>query len=136
MSARAMACLAAAAVLGCGSTGLEERNTFEEPRSYAYDLFETPEACAAAQPPDSFFNCQQTVDFEPDGTVRLVVTDIVNQGTYEIHLGRVVMRFPMPVDMGSGWRFEARAGGDLLVDQYGREWRRVPTLGAGERSER
>jgi hypothetical protein len=114
-----------AILAACGlSSGCDDDETrrFEEYRAYEHALFETPEECEAAQPPDFFFNCTQTVGFFRDGSVVLVVTDIQNAGTYEITDDRVVLMFdPAHSEVGSRFRFEM-IDDSTLIDDAGNEW--------------
>jgi hypothetical protein len=85
---------------GCDSA--EESPFFDTPRTYAYDLVEaqtgTPvrslEECAAVQPnPDAWGNCWRTATFCPDGSARLMVTDIINVGIYKVNGQTVELSF-------------------------------------------
>lgn len=57
---------------------------FSENRSYTHYLFITEKACLDAQQGDFFFNCTQSVDLKSDGSATVILTDIINSGTYEI----------------------------------------------------
>jgi hypothetical protein len=85
--------LTLAATASCGLFTGPDSRTFPVPRTYAFDFFETREECLAHQPPDFFINCSQIIDFFPDGRVEMMVTDIINPGSYEIRGQRVTLRF-------------------------------------------
>ncbi len=104
-----------------GCDGDEEARLFDEYRLYRHDLFATPEECEAAQPPDFFVNCSQDAAFFTDGTVELMVTDIINGGTYGIVDGVVRLEFDAS-EVGRSWEFEM-ADDSTLIDEYGNEWR-------------
>ena len=109
-----------AALAGCED---DEPRRFDEFRAYEHALFETPEECQAAQPPDFFVNCTQGVGFYTDGSVQLVVTDIQNHGTYEIAGDRVVLMFdPAHSEVGARFRFEM-VDDSTLIDEDGNEWK-------------
>src|SRR5262249_32249662 len=63
---------------------------FPEDRTYVHPLFKTQKECDEAKKKLPFFNCQQWVRFRTDGSVTLIVTDIVNAGTYEIRDNQVL----------------------------------------------
>src|SRR5688572_10671596 len=54
----------------------------DKERQYTRSLFATQKECEEAQ--KMGINCFQSVEFFPDGKVLLMVTDIMNIGTYQI----------------------------------------------------
>ncbi len=63
-----------------------ESSWFSEERSYLNLIhpFETEQECLDAQNPNFFINCYKIVDFYPDGTATVMLTDILNNATYSI----------------------------------------------------
>lgn len=110
------------ATSACGIFGPDMR-FFDEDRTYAFDFFETHEDCLAAQPPDFFFNCSQTIDFFVDGDVEMMVTDIINPGTYEIRGRRVTLKFGFTPELPSTIDFELSRDEQILTEvKTGKEW--------------
>ena len=109
-------------------TPASEGAPFPEARVYAFALFDTPEECdeLVAQG----VNCYQTVDFCPSGEATIVVTDILNRGTYSVSGATITASWEtgdVPSDMG----FTLDEDTDTLVDdlaanvwerQSGPEW--------------
>lgn len=80
---------------------------FLEDRSYTYELFPTPEACLGAREESGrFFNCSQDVSFFKNGQVTLMMTDIMDVGTYEILGSQVIISFKNPSDAPSRMVFQ------------------------------
>lgn len=70
--------------LGCAGPAGPERTHFTSARTYNHPLFESQEECDAHQPPDFHINCFQWMHFTEAGEVEVVVTDILNPGSYSI----------------------------------------------------
>ena len=51
-------------------------------RTYEHHLFPSEKACAEAKKGGGWFNCSQTITFDEGGQVSVMVTDIMNEGTY------------------------------------------------------
>lgn len=125
----ALAPLVVLALPGCGLIESEVRH-FDEERIYEHPLFESPEACEAAQPPGFFINCSQWMEFDPDGRVRVVLTDIINPGTYRIQNRHVILSMESSPELPERLELLLSADGSTLVEEgTGRVWTRVPGEG-------
>lgn len=81
-----------------------------EPRFYAHDLFETPEAFEQArQASGEWFNCLQTAVFCPSGRAELTATHIVHRGRHSLVWRRIRMTLPDYPEVGSEFRFTLSA---------------------------
>ncbi len=90
---------------------LDPITAFEEPRAYEHVLY-TGQDCDDAMA--AGMNCAQWVSFCPDGSAEIVLTDIINPGTYELDLDGLDASFPggdAPPAMRFDW------DGDDLVDE-------------------
>jgi hypothetical protein len=113
------------ALPGCGLVEAEVRH-FDEERTYEHALFESPEACEAAQPPDFFINCSQWMDFHPDGRVTVVLSDIINPGTYRIRDVRVTLTMEGSPELPNRIELLLSADESTLVEEAtGRVWTRA-----------
>jgi hypothetical protein len=122
----------AAAVLALGATGCLDSLTavsraqagavFEEDREYDHALFETVEQCQKYQQEHgTWFNCFQTVEFMRDGHARLVLTDIVNSGSYQIAGSEVIFTPSGPSD-GPALRFRLTGNRRALIRGEAEVW--------------
>jgi hypothetical protein len=98
---------AAAGAEGGGAAG-ETSIDFSRHRLYQHldEHFMTLEACLAAQDPDFFINCYQEVDFCPDGSAVLILTDIVWSGTYAVGDGYIDTSWPDTSEGPDALRFD------------------------------
>lgn len=64
---------------------------FSEDRTYVHHLFASKAECAEAKKKAPFLNCDQWVKLRKDGSATLIVTDIVNPGSYEVEDQKVVV---------------------------------------------
>ena len=101
---------------------------YDEPRAYYVQLIEDEEDCANSWP-DFGMNCFQSAWFCPNGSVEIVVTDILNSGSYGIVNGEVQVALAFPGDMPSTFAFTVGQD-DTLIDAAGVVWQRDLT---GER---
>jgi hypothetical protein len=83
-------------------------------RSFQYDLFNDPEKCRQYQAQGG--NCFQWVDFDADGSVTVIVTDIVNGGTYEVRDGVVRVELRPPAEL-PGIAFRFSSNGKFLIEE-------------------
>lgn len=121
----ALPALVVLALSGCGLIESEVRH-FAEERIYEHPLFESPEACEAAQPPGFHVNCSQWMEFDPDGRVRVVLTDIVNPGTYRIENRRIILSMEASPELPGRLELFLSSDGSTLVEEgTGRIWTRV-----------
>ena len=94
-------------------------STFEKVREYRYSLFETEKECKEYQETSGeWFNCFQYVEFRPDGTATIILTDIANRATYELDLGKqtIQLKADGPGDMGSKRKFKLSPNKRALVE--------------------
>ncbi|TDJ06946.1 MAG: hypothetical protein E2O68_04190 [Deltaproteobacteria bacterium] len=93
--------------------------TFEKIRVYRYSLFETEQLCKKHQESTGqWFNCFQYVEFRPDGTATLVLTDIANRATYDLDLEKrtIQVKSEGPGDMGPKMKFRLSPNKRALVE--------------------
>ena len=85
---------------------------FTENRTYSHHLFITEKACLDAQRGGMFFNCSQTAELNLDGTASVMLTDIMDIGTYEVSDNTVTINLREASDAPSKMTF--------IVDRTGR----------------
>jgi hypothetical protein len=103
-----------------------EPTTFGEPRTYRRlaGNFTTEAECVAYQQQQPIFNCWQTLDLCPDGDAFLIVTDIVNVGTYEVGDAVISTTFESG-DVPELVDFAIDVDGNLVAEDLGtRTWER------------
>jgi hypothetical protein len=99
-----------------------DASRFSEPRVYANPLFDTPEECddLLAQG----VNCWQVVDFCPSGEATIILTDIINAGTYAVDDATVTTEWDVG-DAPASIVFTLDANADTLTDDLdGAVWER------------
>lgn len=92
--------------------------------TFIHNLFPTKADCVAAhrRPGGDFVNCFQSARFGKDGKVALLVTDIMNLGTYTVSGSKVILTFPGGGELPS---FVFTVNGDgTLTDAQGNVWQR------------
>lgn len=65
---------------------------FNENRTYVHHLFIDQKACDDYQSKGFWINCTQTLNLSKNGSAEVMVTDIINSGTYEISNGKITVR--------------------------------------------
>lgn len=126
------AILFASCVLALAGCDLFDDGAFSEPREYRHHLFESAAECEAAQPPDFFFNCYQEVVFCPDRSATIMLTDIINAGTYRVRSRRVTLDLRQPAEVSGPLRFTVSPDGQsLTADWSGAVWTRADTDARG-----
>jgi hypothetical protein len=105
-----------------------ERSWFEEERRYVQTYFATQEECTAAQPEGFFVNCCAWVLFGVDGRAEILVTDILNAGSYRLESGAIVFTRESPGDVPDTLRFTVGEDG-AITDANGGTWRRQLSAG-------
>lgn len=83
---------------------------------YEHPLFEDPADC----PDDPLYNCTPVLELCADGKAVMLVTDIVNTGTYE-RAGDVITSKWDVGDVPSDIVFAVSEGGQVLTDDW-RSW--------------
>ena len=94
-------------------------STFENIREYRYSLFETEKKCKEFQESTGhWINCFQYVEFRPDGTATLVLTDIANRVTYKLDLekGTIQLKADGPGDMSPKIKFKLSPNKRAIVE--------------------
>lgn len=72
-------------ITACSQVGSTAKESMFQNKSFVHLFFETEQECLDAQPdPDFFYNCHQQVDFLKDRKVRIMLTDILWDGTYKL----------------------------------------------------
>ncbi len=72
-------------------------------KSFVHLYFETEKECLDAQPePDFFQNCHQQIDFMKDRKVRIMLTDILWDGTYKIQRDLLILTVEPNFEIPSG----------------------------------
>lgn len=79
--------------------------SFPEERSYSNHLFRTIQECKEAQHGGMWFNCNQTIKFQTDGSATVMVTDIPNPATYTIDGDQVTVKRKGEGDMAAQIKF-------------------------------
>lgn len=98
---------------------------FPEARTYESAVFETQVECEQAQ--SQGINCYRVLDLCPDGSAFVMVTDIVNPGTYTRSGTTIEGSFPVG-DVPETMTFEHNLMRDSLVDDtWGYVWTRAET---------
>lgn len=95
---------------------------WDEGRAYFVQLIEDDDECANSWDLYSM-NCYQMAWFCPSGDAEIIVTDIINSGTYSIEDDAVSVEFAQPGDVAPLLTFTIQSD-DSLVDQYGVTWQR------------
>jgi len=88
---------------GCSRIPPPVKNHILKNKSFVYLFFETEAECMENQPdPDFFINCYQQVDFLEDNKVRIVLTDIIHDGTYRIESNKIILTLNDTYEVPSG----------------------------------
>jgi hypothetical protein len=104
---------------GGGGSGGAPTTTFAEERVYVNEIFATPEECMDAQQEGA--NCTRIVQFCPDGSAAVMVTDIVISGSYEID-GASIAASWRSGDVPSMMLFTQTSDTEILDDSFGLTW--------------
>jgi hypothetical protein len=89
-----------ASLLCLGCQALEDtKRSFAEERTYRQLVFESLEACDEYNAHNPYVNCYRWVTFSTDASVAMVVTDIVNAGTYEIQGQQISLKMDANSDV-------------------------------------
>jgi hypothetical protein len=97
---------------------------FSTDRLYIHAFFETEEECARNQPyPDFWINCDQRVWFYKNGNVELMVTDIINRGTYRIKNNQIILTMEESEDIGKEVVFTLISDHLLVREDDKSEWK-------------
>jgi hypothetical protein len=76
------------------AAGTAHAEPFSAERTYHFNVFGSDEACKKAQQdPDFWMNCYQEVTLSTDGSATVVLTDIMNPGTYTRNGNKVVVSY-------------------------------------------
>jgi hypothetical protein len=67
-------------------------------------------------------NCSQEVTLEPNGQATIVVTDILNEGTYVIDGDKLTITSDSPGDAAPTMRFTLAANRKSMTDEQGQVW--------------
>lgn len=87
----------------CTQNGTSARESTFQNKSFVHLYFETEQECLDAQPePDFFQNCHQQVDFMEDRKVRIMLTDILWDGIYEVQRDLIILTFDPNFEIPSG----------------------------------
>lgn len=90
-------------ITACSPVGTSARQNMLQNKSFAHLYFETEEECLAAQPePDFFQNCHQQIDFMKDKKVRIMLTDILWDGTYKTQGNLITLTFEPNFEIPTG----------------------------------
>lgn len=109
---------------GAGGEGGGTPATFPERRAYAHlvEPFETEEECIAAQDPEFFINCYQVVELCTDGSAYLMLTDIIDRGTYVRGDGAIETTWEGASGAPPSVTFTVTSETTLVDDAYDLEW--------------
>jgi len=107
-----------------GAAGSGGPIDFTEHRFYRHldSQFETVEDCLKAQNPEFFINCYKEVDFCPDGSVILVLTDVQEQGSYVVASDVIEGTWPDGFDSPEKLEFDIVSPRHLKDRLFGWDW--------------
>jgi hypothetical protein len=87
----------------CSQVGTSARDNIFKNKSFVHLYFETEKECLDAQPePDFFINCHQQLDFMKDKKVRIMLTDILWDGTYKVQGKLIILKFEPNYEIPTG----------------------------------
>ena len=90
-------------ISACSQNGTSERESIFQNKSFVHLYFETEQECLDAQPdPDFFENCHQQLDFMKDGKFRILLSDILWDGTYKIQGDRLILKVEPNFEIPTG----------------------------------
>ncbi|MGM1054477.1 MAG: hypothetical protein ACQEWG_01170 [Bacteroidota bacterium] len=90
-------------ITACSQVGSNARESMFQNKSFVHLYFETEKECMDAQPdPDYFHNCHQQIDFMKDRRVRIMLTDILWDGTYKIQGDLLILKFEPNFEIPTG----------------------------------
>ncbi len=98
---------------------------FAEARKYRFDIFGGDERrYEEVRRQSPHFNRYQTMEFSPEGRVRVIMTDMPSVGKYEIRLEEVVVRIKSPEfgPRGLEMTFVLSPDRKKLIDSGGKVW--------------
>ena len=109
---------------------LAASTTFAEQRIFVHSLFATEQECEDAQA--AGMNCYQIMDLCPDGSGTMMLTDIINPGTYVLD-GDTLTSSWSSGDAPPTMVFEGASGDELTDDIWGYAWELTddPLFGLG-----
>lgn len=87
----------------CSQVGTSARENMFQNKSFVHLYFETEKECMDAQPePDFFYNCHQQIDFMKNKKVRIMLTDILWDGTYQVQGDLLILKFTPNFEIPTG----------------------------------
>jgi hypothetical protein len=102
----------------------------DEPTRYSRvpPEFEDEASCLEAFDGELIFSCGQSLDLCPDGRVSMVMSDVINEGTYTIMGHELTARFELHADVPEQVTFTIRADGSLqALAVFGERWFAIDT---------
>jgi hypothetical protein len=113
-----------AAASGGGDAGGATSIDFSQHRLYQHldEKFQTYEECLEAQSPDFFINCYQTVDFCPDGSAVLILTDAEEPGSYVVNDDVIETSWPDALEAPESLRFDVVSPRHLVDETAQWDW--------------
>ena len=91
------------AITACSQVTKPARENMFRNKTFVHLFFNTEKECMAAQPdPDFFLNCHQQLDFLNDGKFRIMLTDILWDGTYIIQGNLLILSLEPNYEIPSG----------------------------------
>lgn len=103
--------------------------TFDEDRRYVHAFFASQAECDAAQGSGRIMNCCAQATFRANGQAELIVTDIMNAGTYVRGADTIVFTRTTPGDVPAKVTFAIGTDGALTDDMASERWVRPATDG-------
>ena len=90
-------------ITACSRVGTNSRESMFQNKTFVHLYFETEQECIDAQPePDFFYNCHQQVDFMKNKKVRIMLTDILWDGTYKVQGDLLILTFEPNFEIPTG----------------------------------
>lgn len=115
------------AITACSPVTKSGKENMFNNKTFVHLFFNTEEECRAAQPePDFFINCFQQLDFLNDQKVRIMLTDLLWDGTYKIQGNLIILSFEPNYEIPSGEIvFEIQESGQLIKSDDNSIWKEV-----------
>lgn len=111
---------------GASNSAPKDATHFSSDRTYVHNLFASQADCDAARAKSPGpLNCFQEASFSKSGSATLMVTDIMNIGTYTISGGKMVLMLE-PSSEVSDMTFALASDGASMTDSDGNVWSLKP----------
>ncbi len=107
------------AIVSCGAA-----KPFSENREYVHSVFKTRTACRVSQREMPDLNCFPSLKLTKDGKAELIVTDVVNHGTYYVFEKTLTIEFEPYSEVGDTLTFTLSDDGKSATNDKGQTFER------------